>query len=241
MYNKIVTKHNWVNDTDPAINDVHLNEIEDELDQLDDRVIELQGDCEEQAENAEAWAEGTRGGDPVDPTDPTYHHNAKYHAEQAASSATAAGNSETNAGNSATAASGSATAASGSANTAAQKALDSEAWAVGERGGEPVAPSDPTYENSAKYWAERAAAGQIQSDWNQTDNTQKDFIKNKPTIPTSVSNLSGGTFAGQVNANATAAANLGTAQMRDVTISTVDLTPGTSPLATGAIYLVYEA
>lgn len=26
-------------------------------------------------------------------------------------------------------------------------------------------------------------AAQIQSDWNQTDNTQKDFIKNKPTIP----------------------------------------------------------
>ena len=26
-------------------------------------------------------------------------------------------------------------------------------------------------------------AEQIQSDWNQTDNTQKDFIKNKPTIP----------------------------------------------------------
>lgn len=25
---------------------------------------------------------------------------------------------------------------------------------------------------------------QIQSDWTQSDNTQKDFIKNKPTIPT---------------------------------------------------------
>ena len=31
-------------------------------------------------------------------------------------------------------------------------------------------------------------AAQIQSDWNQADNTKLDYIKNKPTIP-SVSNL----------------------------------------------------
>ncbi len=37
--------------------------------------------------------------------------------------------------------------------------------------------------HSAKGWAEVAASGQIQSDWSQSDNTQKDFIKNKPTIP----------------------------------------------------------
>ena len=239
--NKIVSLINFVNDTDPPLNDTNLNQMDRELDELDDRVIAMETDVIAQAENAEAWANGTRGGEAIGPSDPAYHKDAKYQAEQAASSASDAATSETNAGNSATAASGSANAASGSANTASQKALDSEAWAVGERGGEPVAPSDPTYENSAKHWAEQAAAGQIQSDWNQADNTKKDFIKNKPTIPTSVSNLSGGTFAGQVNANATAAANLGTAQMRDVTISTVDLTPGTSPLATGAIYLVYEA
>ncbi len=33
---------------------------------------------------------------------------------------------------------------------------DAEAWAVGERDGEPVSEGDPTYENSAKYWAEKA-------------------------------------------------------------------------------------
>lgn len=33
---------------------------------------------------------------------------------------------------------------------------DAEAWAVGERGGEPVQPGDPTYHNNAKYWAEEA-------------------------------------------------------------------------------------
>lgn len=41
----------------------------------------------------------------------------------------------------------------------------------------------------AKEYAEQASAGQVQADWNQTDSTQKDYIKNKPTIPTKVSQL----------------------------------------------------
>lgn len=41
----------------------------------------------------------------------------------------------------------------------------------------------------AKKYADQAAAGQIQADWNQTDSTQKDYIKNKPTIPTKTSQL----------------------------------------------------
>ena len=32
-------------------------------------------------------------------------------------------------------------------------------------------------------------AAQIQSDWTQSDNTKKDFIKNKPSIPTKTSDL----------------------------------------------------
>ena len=35
------------------------------------------------AEDAEAWAVGTRDGSPVGQTDPTYHNNAKYYAEEA--------------------------------------------------------------------------------------------------------------------------------------------------------------
>ena len=35
--------------------------------------------------------------------------------------------------------------------------------------------------HSSRGWAEVSAQGQIQADWNQVDNTQKDFIKNKPT------------------------------------------------------------
>lgn len=41
----------------------------------------------------------------------------------------------------------------------------------------------------AKGYAEQATAGQVQPDWGQTDSTQKDYIKNKPTIPTKVSQL----------------------------------------------------
>lgn len=41
----------------------------------------------------------------------------------------------------------------------------------------------------AKIYAEQSFAGQLQADWNQTDSTQKDYIKNKPTIPTKTSQL----------------------------------------------------
>lgn len=40
----------------------------------------------------------------------------------------------------------------------AQEAVeDSSAWAIGERGGIPVSPTDETYNNNAKYWAEQAS------------------------------------------------------------------------------------
>ena len=41
----------------------------------------------------------------------------------------------------------------------------------------------------AKKYAEQAYSGQLQAAWNQTDSTQKGYIKNKPTIPTKVSQL----------------------------------------------------
>ncbi len=55
------------------------------------------------------------------------------------------------------------------------------------------------------------------------------------------STITAGTFAGRVQANASAAATLGNAQVRDVYAGTSDMTPGSSNLATGSIYLVYEA
>ena len=41
----------------------------------------------------------------------------------------------------------------------------------------------------AKDYAGQASAGQVQADWNQTDSIQKDYIKNKPMIPTKTSQL----------------------------------------------------
>lgn len=49
-----------------------------------------------------------------------------------------------------------------------------------------------------------------------------------------------GTLAGAVEANATAQEALGTAMVRNIYIGTTDLTAGTSTLPTGTIYFVYE-
>ena len=56
----------------------------------------------------------------------------------------------------------------------------------------------------------------------------------------SAADVSAGTLGGQVQANAGAAAALGTAQVRNIQAGTADLTAGSSSLATGEIYLVYE-
>ena len=50
----------------------------------------------------------------------------------------------------------SATAAATSEANALGSAKDSEAWAVGERGGLPVPSTDDTYENNSKYYAEQS-------------------------------------------------------------------------------------
>ena len=56
----------------------------------------------------------------------------------------------------------------------------------------------------------------------------------------SAADVSAGTLGGQVQANASAVATLGTAQVRNIRAGTADLTAGSSSLATGEIYLVYE-
>ena len=48
-----------------------------------------------------------------------------------------------------------------------------------------------------------------------------------------------GTFPGIAQANPTSAAVLSTSQTRSITISDVDLTAGTSQLATGEIYMYF--
>ena len=51
--------------------------------------------------------------------------------------------------------------------------------------------------------------------------------------------ITAGTLGGQVNANAAAIANIGTAQVRDIYAGTTDIGAGAA-LASGVIYLVYE-
>lgn len=76
----------------------------------------------------------------------------------ASDSATAAASSESNASTSATNAATSATNAAASAASVLENAEDSEAWAVGQRDGVDVDPSDPAYHNNAKYWAGKSNA-----------------------------------------------------------------------------------
>ena len=54
------------------------------------------------------------------------------------------------------------------------------------------------------------------------------------------SGVTAGTLAGKVNANASAAGTLTAAQVRDISVGTAGLTPGTSALVTGSLYFVYE-
>lgn len=54
------------------------------------------------------------------------------------------------------------------------------------------------------------------------------------------STITAGTLGGQVLANASAISTLGTAQVRNIYAGTSDMTAGTSTLATGTIYIVYE-
>ena len=74
----------------------------------------------------------------------------------------------------------------------------------------------------------------------------KEEITNFPeTMPPSAHNqaastITAGTLGGQVVANATAVATLGTKQVRNIYAGTAELTAGTSSLPTGDIYIQYE-
>ena len=84
----------------------------------------------ESESNAEAWAVGERGGEPVSSSDETYENNAKYYSVVCGSIQTIAG----------------------------QSAEDSEAYAIGKRNGVDVGSTDPAYHNNSKYYKDQAAA-----------------------------------------------------------------------------------
>lgn len=126
-------------------------------------------------EDAEAWAVGTKNGVPVSEEDIQFNNNSKYYAavsgsimriagQQALAAATSANNAASSASEAADSAviSGSYMRIAGEykdeAAASAERAEDSEAWAVGKRDGTDVPPSDPTYHNNSKYWADQAKA-----------------------------------------------------------------------------------
>ena len=141
--------------------------------------------------------------------------NAMAQATDAKSSAQAAQNSASSASTSA-----------GNAKVSEDKAKDSEnASKASENASKASAANAKTSEikstqeadrakseaDRAKVYAGQASAGQVQTDWNQTDSTQKDYIKNKPTIPTKVSELDNdANFTQFAGASATVDANTGT-------------------------------
>ena len=141
-----------------------------------DLEIEVQDSVSTKA--AEAWAVGQRNGVDVPSTDPTYHNNAKYYAEQARAiteeagaeaggEAVAEGTAQAEAARDtaqewATGGTSGTPAANNNAKHYSEvsegHAEDAEAWAVGQRAGVDVESTDPTYHNNAAYWAAQAHA-----------------------------------------------------------------------------------
>lgn len=67
-------------ETIPELEDILSNA--QQIKDYRDEALAAATSAEDDEEDAEAYAVGTRGGVPVAPTDPTYHNNAKYYSEQ---------------------------------------------------------------------------------------------------------------------------------------------------------------
>lgn len=95
---------------------------EEEFAELMASYAEVAEEAKEYSETSEAYAKGTRDGSDVSSSDPAYHNNSKYFAEQAGGYADSAGTSASTATDKAGEASASAASASASATTATTKA-----------------------------------------------------------------------------------------------------------------------
>lgn len=103
-------------------------------------------------------------------------------AQEAAEDAEAAKNAAETAQEAAEAANAAAQTAAATATGAADAAdlseSNAEAWAVGERGGEPVPSTDPTYQNNSKFYAGVAQQGAVESGfaWFDVDDSTGEMI-----------------------------------------------------------------
>lgn len=129
----------------------------------------------------------------------------------ATSASTSAGQADASAKSSAKSAESATTQATASANSAKAAKLSEDTAATHKESASSSATKAKASEAEAKKqadlargYADQASTGQLQSDWNQSDSTQKDFIKNKPDLSTyaTATALSTG-LAGKANASHT--------------------------------------
>lgn len=109
----------------------------------------------------------------------------------ATSASTSAGQADASAKSSAKSAESATTQATASANSAKAAKLSEDTAATHKESASSSATKAKASEDEAKKqadlarsYANQASRGQLQSDWNQSDSTQKDFIKNKPDLST---------------------------------------------------------
>ena len=95
-------------------------------------------------------------------------------------------------------------------------------------------------------------AAQIQSDWTQADNTKADYIKNKPTIPSNLSDLTNDEgfigfteVSGTLNTGSTSItlsdASITTTSTIDIYTDTFGIQPTNAVVSTGSITLTFLA
>ena len=92
----------------------------------------------------------------------------------------------------------------------ASSAENAEAWAVGERGGVPVGPTDPVYHNNAKYYSEQT--GQDVSDVEAWANGTRDGVPVGTSDPACHKSAKYYRELAQSDANAAAASQAAAAQ-----------------------------
>lgn len=120
-------------------------------------------DAETSSETSEAYAKGTRNGSDVSSSDPAYHNNSKYYAEQADGYADSAGTSASTATDKAGEASASAASASASATTATAKAGEAASSAASAASSASAAGTSETNAAASAGTASNAASNAASS------------------------------------------------------------------------------